>query len=451
MADPRDEFYLTPEEAGRKWSRLNQNTNAKYDSEFPSLSGAPQQQYQNPGQAVWATANQRVTQHTPVQRPQQSQPNAPGLVPVQPQPHSTQEQLQQSLDDAFFSSTQISNTMDDYRHGGQGGVGQLSGSHQPQPGSIDDFPPLNRNGHGEIGQDRRGNVMQSAAASAFPSNSAFASGSLTMRMTAETMRGGQNGSADSIKNTGNGESSIFSSLQDPLNMKNDSFPDQQRRQSTTLNNIQSSRAQQFQPGFGGDLEDSPGGVQNRTKTPLSQMNDLDRFGLAGLLETIRSDNPDVSGLAIGQDLTSLGLDLNSQEPLHPTFGGPFAQFPTRPLQPDFTLPTCYTVLNVHKLDEKISSFSDETLFYMFYTMPRDVMQEVAAIELTGRNWRYHKELKVWLTKDPQFGDPQPISHEAERGRYVVFNEKMWQRESRDMVLRWADLDTHISNRGANMS
>ena len=178
MTDPQDEFYISPQEAGRKWSRLNQNINAKYDSEFPSLSGVPQQQYQNPGQAVWASANQRVTQHTPVQRPQQSQPSAPGLTPIQSQPHSTQEQLQQSLDDAFFSSTQISNTMDDYRHGGQGGIGQLSGPHQPQPSSIDDFPPLNRNGHGEIGQDRRGNVMQSAAASVFPNNSAFASGPL---------------------------------------------------------------------------------------------------------------------------------------------------------------------------------------------------------------------------------------------------------------------------------
>ena len=96
-------------------------------------------------------------------------------------------------------------------------------------------------------------------------------------------------------------------------MKHESFPESQQRQPSTLNNIQSSRAQPFQPGFVGDLEDSPGGAQNRTKTPLSQMNDLDRFGLAGLLETIRSDNPDVSGLANGQDLTSLGLDLNSQE------------------------------------------------------------------------------------------------------------------------------------------
>ena len=115
------------------------------------------------------------------------------------------------------------------------------------------------------------------------------------------------------------------------------------------------------------------------------------------------------------------------------------------MQPDFTLPQCYTVDNVHKLEEKMPSFSDETLFYMFYSMPRDVMQEVCAIELyvvllqprdhaltksrTSRNWRFHKELKVWLTKDSGFEAPQPISADAERGRYIVFNEKGWQRES----------------------
>ena len=51
------------------------------------------------------------------------------------------------------------------------------------------------------------------------------------------------------------------------------------------------------------------------------------------------------------------------------------------MQPDFTLPQCYTVHNVHKLEDKVPSFSDETLFYMFYSMPRDVMQEVCATEL----------------------------------------------------------------------
>ena len=51
------------------------------------------------------------------------------------------------------------------------------------------------------------------------------------------------------------------------------------------------------------------------------------------------------------------------------------------MQPEYTLPACYTVHNTHKQEEKAPSFSDETLFFMFYTMPRDVMQEVSAIEL----------------------------------------------------------------------
>ena len=72
-----------------------------------------------------------------------------------------------------------------------------------------------------------------------------------------------------------------------------------------------SRLQQGQSNFG-DLVESPS-TGTRDPTPLSHMNDLDRYGLAGLLEMIRSENPEVSQLVIGHDLTSLGLDLNSQE------------------------------------------------------------------------------------------------------------------------------------------
>ena len=32
----------------------------------------------------------------------------------------------------------------------------------------------------------------------------------------------------------------------------------------------------------------------------------------------------------------------------------------------------------------------ETLFYIFYSMPRDAMQAAAAVELYNRKWRYHK-------------------------------------------------------------
>ena len=61
------------------------------------------------------------------------------------------------------------------------------------------------------------------------------------------------------------------------------------------------------PAEGGD-EDEPA----QRKSP-AQMTDLERHGLPGLLETIRSDNSGVSSLAIGHDLTTLGLDLNSSE------------------------------------------------------------------------------------------------------------------------------------------
>ena len=153
-------------------------TEDEHHSEFPSLSGAPQPQHQNPAQAVWANATQRASQHTPVQRPQQPAGNQP-LSSIQTQSQSQQSQqlpqptTQQPNDDLFPSSSQFTNGLDDYRHGGQSGVGQLSGLNQPQPGNIDEFPPLGRNGNGEIGQDRRGGLIQNAAFGGYQNGTGF--------------------------------------------------------------------------------------------------------------------------------------------------------------------------------------------------------------------------------------------------------------------------------------
>jgi CCR4-NOT transcription complex subunit 2 len=51
------------------------------------------------------------------------------------------------------------------------------------------------------------------------------------------------------------------------------------------------------------------------------------------------------------------------------------------------IPDCYDVRNVVPLQQKAASFSDETLFYIFYTMPRDIAQEVAASELYGSTFQ----------------------------------------------------------------
>lgn len=55
------------------------------------------------------------------------------------------------------------------------------------------------------------------------------------------------------------------------------------------------------------------GAPQTEQPPLAQMSDLERFGLSGLLRMIHSESPDVASLAVGQDLMTLGLDLNQAE------------------------------------------------------------------------------------------------------------------------------------------
>jgi CCR4-NOT transcription complex subunit 2 len=65
-------------------------------------------------------------------------------------------------------------------------------------------------------------------------------------------------------------------------------------------------------GFGGDGSGSPGAPTPLHKK-LADMTDLERYGLPGLLSMIPLESPDYSSLAMGQDLTVLGLDLSRPE------------------------------------------------------------------------------------------------------------------------------------------
>lgn len=80
-----------------------------------------------------------------------------------------------------------------------------------------------------------------------------------------------------------------------------------------------------------------------TNIPASMVND--QFGIVGLLTFIRAaeTDPNLVSLALGQDLTALGLNLNSPDNLYPTFGGPWAEQPCRPQDLDFHVPPEYLV------------------------------------------------------------------------------------------------------------
>lgn len=183
------------------------------------------------------------------------------------------------------------------------------------------------------------------------------------------------------------------------------------------------------------------------QTPAQQIltSPADRFGLLGLLSLIKSADPDLSMLSMGVDLQTFGLNLNSSDPLHPSFITPWSEnnmLASSRVEPEFTLPSCYNVQPPPPAQSKIASFSDETLFFIFYSTPRDVLQEVAAQELYARNWRYHKELHVWLTKE-QNTEPTQKTPTYERGTYVFFDPSVWEKVSKNFHLMYEMLEEKV--------
>merc|ERR1719183_2483194 len=86
------------------------------------------------------------------------------------------------------------------------------------------------------------------------------------------------------------------------------------------------------------------------------------FGLMGLLKIIRMTDADRQGLALGADLSTLGLDMTSGDRLSDKFGGPFTE--DQSSEPRFHLPTCYFVNPPALKTGHLSKFTLEILFYI---------------------------------------------------------------------------------------
>ncbi|KAK2987722.1 hypothetical protein RJ640_015387 [Escallonia rubra] len=151
----------------------------------------------------------------------------------------------------------------------------------------------------------------------------------------------------------------------------------------------------------------------------------DPFGLLGLLSVIRMSDPDLTSLALGIDLTTLGLNLNSTENLHKTFGSPWSDDPAKG-DPEFTVPQCYYAKQPPALDQGyFSKFQLDTLFYIFYSMPKDEAQLYAANELYNRGWFYHREHRFWFMRAPNM-EPLVKTNAYERGSYICFDPNTWE-------------------------
>ncbi|XP_054715752.1 CCR4-NOT transcription complex subunit 2-like isoform X2 [Uloborus diversus] len=170
----------------------------------------------------------------------------------------------------------------------------------------------------------------------------------------------------------------------------------------------------------------------------------DQFGMVGLLTFIRAaeSDPKLVSLALGSDLTTLGLNLNTTENLYPNFAGPWAEHPCRPQDIDYHVPSEYLV-NSSIRDKlapvKLNRYGEDLLFYLFYMFSGDVLQVAAAAELYNRDWRFHKDERVWITRVPGM-NPTEKCQTFERGMYYFFDADNWRKVAKEFHLDYERLE-----------
>ena len=160
-----------------------------------------------------------------------------------------------------------------------------------------------------------------------------------------------------------------------------------------------------------------------------------------------ADEANFSFITRGFDITQLGLSVSQQEWLHPTLA-------TLPLDkhnyfilPEFKIPDSYKKPRPRSLSMKsFHQFKEETLFYIFYSMPRDVLHLAAARALYERGWRYHKREQHWFhpvkMNDGTLMEKVTTAPDGQKiytGVYNVFYPNEWKQE------RTADNYTVSSN------
>lgn len=188
------------------------------------------------------------------------------------------------------------------------------------------------------------------------------------------------------------------------------------------------------------IQTSPDGkVTNIPETMIPN-----QFGIVGLLTFIRAaeSDPSLVSLALGQDLTALGLNLNSPDNLYLTFAGPWADTPCRPQDMDYHVPPEYLIngsIREKLAPLRLSRYKEDLLFYLFYCFVGDVLQIAAAAELYNREWRYHMEEKVWISQAPGMPMVEKTST-YERGTYYFFDAHNWRKVAKEFHLDYSKLE-----------
>jgi CCR4-NOT transcription complex subunit 2 len=134
--------------------------------------------------------------------------------------------------------------------------------------------------------------------------------------------------------------------------------------------------------------------------------------------------------------------MESQNDLYPSFLSPFSESQARPYEIDYQVPFEYQM--GMQIREKLpplnfNTLNEDTLFFLFYLFGNDHVQLLAAAELYRRDWRYHKEERIWLTRIKNIM-PDHKYDTYETGVYCVFDVQLWRKTHKSMRIDYEKLD-----------
>ena len=134
--------------------------------------------------------------------------------------------------------------------------------------------------------------------------------------------------------------------------------------------------------------------------------------------------------------------MESPNDLHPSFLSPFSDSQARPYEIDCQVPLEYQ-MGVQIRDKlpqvNFNTLNEDTLFFLFYLFGNDQVQLFSAAELYRRDWRYHKDERLWLTRIKNIM-PDFKQDTYETGVYCVFDVQIWRKTHKSMRIDYEKLD-----------
>lgn len=124
----------------------------------------------------------------------------------------------------------------------------------------------------------------------------------------------------------------------------------------------------------------------------------ERYGLDHINKITYCTDPDLTFFGLGTDPLSLGIFDNRSNPKEEafnTFYSPWGREERIPC-PESIIPNFYYSKDRTLHRSHLQKFTEETLFYIFYNMPREHVQAQTALELANRGWQYHQKYKKWF-------------------------------------------------------